>query len=1575
MKPPSFSVARVLLLFAAIALQMSTGLGARPHPSTLTALPPNSDGLHAASTRAITAGVAESDWSRIREAYEGHRHTVVPVTDRPAQWRARNPGQQWTTRFDGRGFLVEPDGAAWTWGLELLSYGAAGHEQNVGPKARVRTESSRVTYAWDARLDEWFVNDRRGLEHGFTVHERPIAGRDPLTLRLAVRGGLRPQIQSSGQGVAFLDERNTAVVHYTGLKVFDADQRTLAARFEPEANALRLVVDDEGARYPLTIDPIAQQAYLKGADTTAGDNFGAEVAISGDTLVVTAPRHGEDPITFSTLGAVYVFTRSAGVWSEQARLIGSNTEGGDGFGATVAISGDTVVVGASNEASAATGVNGDQTDNSVPGVGAAYVFTRVAGVWSQQAYLKASNTPEMPQFGRTDQFGHSVAVSGDTIVVGAIGEGSAAIGVNGDQTDNSVPGAGAAYVFFRSGGVWSQQAYLKASNTEEGDDFGENVAISDDTVVVAADEEDSNATGVNGDQANNDAPSAGAAYVFIRSGGVWSQQAFLKASNTEAADRFGEASIAVSGDTIVVSAWDEDSNATGVNGDQANNDAPSAGAAYVFVRNAGTWSQQAYLKASNADANDTFGESVAISGDAIVIGTSEEGSIATGINGNQTDNSVDDAGAAYLFTRNAGVWSQRAYLKASNTNEDDQFGSSVAISDNTVVSGAPDEDSAATGVNGNQADNSASQAGAAYVFALDAIDTHAITFNFTGTISSVPEPLGGGPFSVGQTVSGSYTFNPVANDQDPSSVTGVYENVIGFDVSIPDASYSGSAFVGSKPGQITILNNQDGVRDRYVASMSAPDQNMSGPSVAGADLTRLAIVLRDQTTLAFSSDALPLSPPSLSDFAFGTEAFVGFEGNFGTVEMSVSLTSLTASGTGTMTLTPATLNFAGTNTGGTLNPLTPPQTVTVAFANAGSPAWSASANEPWVQLTGASGTGSGSFTVGIINPGGILPTSVLSGQANLTATITLTAPGVSNSVQTITVNLSLQPGSTFVAPIGLVDTPLQNTSGAVGAIAVTGWVVDDVGIANVQLFRNCLAFEPTINCQILDGQNVVFIGDATLVPGARPDIEALFPAYPNANVGAWGYLLLTSMLPHIPNAQMFGGQGPLTLYIFATDLDGHRKQLGRTQFDTTPTQITMANDAIAKPFGAIDTPGQGATVNGTFANFGWALTPDGNTVADLGDITVPTTGSTMSVLIDGTPVGTVSFNQCRGMAVSGPVPGGAFCDDDVSNIFGNPTPQAPFTTRTSNPTRHRNLDAGRGPIGAFILDTTTVTNGIHTIMWVVFDDAGRGEGIGSRFFNVLNGSSLTTSSLSTAATVTVGSAEDLSVYPVDAGRVWAQQGFTTPREEVWPDATGRRAVRMPAQGRLEVALGHGIRTGYLVANGTLRALPPGSRLDPATGLFTWHPVLGYLGTYDVTFLRDNGTQVPLSVTLEPDGTAAGHLDMAIDRPAANATVGGAFTVEGWALDTGAWQGAGIGAVHVWAQRVDVPAAAPEFLGAAALNGNRSDVAAIHGTQFDRAGWALNVPGLEPGTYDVTAYVWRTRTQQFEDARTVRITVR
>jgi hypothetical protein len=232
---------------------------------------------------------------------------------------------------------------------------------------------------------------------------------------------------------------------------------------------------------------------------------------------------------------------------------------------------------------------------------------KVSVPYRQLAYIKASNTNGQ------DWFGDAVAISGNTLVVGAWGEASKAKGVNGLQGDNSLPGAGAVYVFVLSNGVWTQQAYLKASATDINDQFGKEVAISGDTIVVGAPYEDSNATGINGNHYNDMAQDAGAVYVFTRTAGVWSQQAYLKASNTDAGDYFG-ASLNISGETLVVGAPGEASNATGINGDQTNNAAPSSGAVYVFTRSGNSWSQQAYIKASNTDMNDKFGYSTSIAG-------------------------------------------------------------------------------------------------------------------------------------------------------------------------------------------------------------------------------------------------------------------------------------------------------------------------------------------------------------------------------------------------------------------------------------------------------------------------------------------------------------------------------------------------------------------------------------------------------------------------------------------------------------------------------------------------------------------------------------------------------------------------------------------------------------------------------------------------------------------------------------------------------------------------------------------------------------------------------------------------
>jgi hypothetical protein len=414
-------------------------------------------------------------------------------------------------------------------------------------------------------------------------------------------------------------------------------------------------------------------------------------------------------------------------------LKASNTDADDGFGWSLALSGDgnTLAVGAIGEDSSATGIDGGQADDSASYAGAVYVLVRDGlGSWSQQAYVKASNTDA------GDYFGTSVALSedGNTLAVGATGEDSNATGIGGNQASNISSYPGAAYVFIRDGaGTWSQQAYMKASNTGADDQFGTSVALSENgsTLAVSAPGEASIATGIGGNQADNSAFSAGAAYVFVRNGaGVWSQQAYVKSSNTATEDAFGWR-LALSGDgnTLSVSAWQEDSNATGIGGNQADNSALAAGAVYVFARNgAGVWSQQAYVKASNADAGDLFGFSVALSGEGntMAVGARYEASSATGIGGNQADNGSNDSGAVYVFVRDgAGVWSQQAYVKASNTAAADDFGRSVALDDdgNILAVGAAGEDSSATGVGGNQASNTVSGSGAVYVFTRDGMGT------------------------------------------------------------------------------------------------------------------------------------------------------------------------------------------------------------------------------------------------------------------------------------------------------------------------------------------------------------------------------------------------------------------------------------------------------------------------------------------------------------------------------------------------------------------------------------------------------------------------------------------------------------------------------------------------------------------------------------------------------------------------------------------------------------------------------------------------------------------------------------
>ncbi|MEA2747920.1 MAG: trimeric autotransporter adhesin [Myxococcales bacterium] len=341
-------------------------------------------------------------------------------------------------------------------------------------------------------------------------------------------------------------------------------------------------------------------------------------------------------------------------------------------------------------------------------------------------YIKASNTASLGVFGSAVSF----SADGARLAVGARGESSSATGINGDQTSVSASVAGAVYVFVWSGTAWSQEAYIKASNTGAGDLFGTALSLSADgtRLAVGASSEDSSATGVNGNQADEGAPESGAVYVFRRSGTTWAQEAYVKASNPGSAsatdgDAFGAMlSLSADGTRLAVGAYGEQSNATGVNGNQADNSLHQAGAVYVFVRSGTTWTQEAYVKASNPGQGDWFGRAVALSGDGsrLAVGALNESSNATGINGNQADNSAYGAGAVYMFARSGTTWSQEAYVKPSNTSAIDQFGGCVSLSADgtTLAVGADFEQSSAIGINGNgdQIMKPALYSGAAYVF-------------------------------------------------------------------------------------------------------------------------------------------------------------------------------------------------------------------------------------------------------------------------------------------------------------------------------------------------------------------------------------------------------------------------------------------------------------------------------------------------------------------------------------------------------------------------------------------------------------------------------------------------------------------------------------------------------------------------------------------------------------------------------------------------------------------------------------------------------------------------------------------
>jgi hypothetical protein len=509
---------------------------------------------------------------------------------------------------------------------------------------------------------------------------------------------------------------------------------------------------------------------------------------------------------------------------------------------------------------------------------------------------------------------------------------------------------------------------------------------------------------------------------------------------------------------------------------------------------------------------------------------------------------------------------------------------------------------------------------------------------------------------------------------------------------------------------------------------------------------------------------------------------------------------------GGLALERATLSFGATKQGTTVAAQTPNQSLLVTQTVTSPVAWTATVTSgtSWLRVTPASGTGTGPITISIL-PGSLNP-GTYSGVVRV-------RPNGTTTNLNVAVTARVYTAGTTGPSAGFVDTPQNGIVNVAGAIPVTGWAVDDVGVSRVDVFRDAVGNEPPGH---------VYLGTAAMVAGSRPDIENLYVNAPLNYRTGWGFMVLTNMLPDQNNGRPSGGNGTFNVHAYAVDMEGISSYLGTKQF-------TANNTASVRPFGSIDTPGQGGVASGAnFINFGWAISPRA---------TIPTNGSTITVYVDGNPVGHPTYNNYR---------------QDIATLFPG-------------------YSNSNGAVGFFVLNTTTLSNGTHTIAWVVSDNAGNSQGIGSRFFTVQNGAAASTAAAVSSSTLGEGShgtavgqsAETIADVPPDYALVEVKKvASDDPNPQiVFPEWTGNVLVDVEETEHVEVRLANhfdeagGIYEGYVLVGEELRPLPVGSSLNRKTGVFKWQPGPGFVGTYEFVFIRNlpggYKTRIPVKLTIEP----------------------------------------------------------------------------------------------------------------------------
>ena len=604
------------------------------------------------------------------QAFSAAQHLIEPDQDQKGKMRfkGQNLGNHFNFSFAPKGISYRSNNqdTPWQLSMELAGYGTKEHQQSM-PTKKMHLDGNRVTYD-RGNVQEWYVNNTAGLEQGFTLKAPPSQAKanQQIVLDIKLSGNLSPRWQQQGQSLTFYTEKGDYAFNYAKLSVIDAEGKQLPAQMALVDNNLQLSFNPENASWPVIVDPLSYtETKLMGVDSDVEGNasFGTAVALDGNTAIIGAYSYdGSCNGTDINCGAAYVFTGSGNNWMLQQKITADDPTQNSNFGWSVALNGDTAVVGAYGDDISCSGTEVD--------CGSAYVYTRQGSTWTQQKKLVADDANQQ------DYFGRSIGLDGDTLVIGAYQDDGTCF-----KTDLN---CGAAYIYTRTGTKWLLQQKLFAEDADASDEFGWSVALNGETVVIGAKNDDGSC--------RDTSLSCGASYVFVRTGSLWMQQQKLVAEDASSHSLFGH-SVSVNGDTAVIGAKSDDYSCNGNGFD--------CGAAYIFTRSSNSWTQQQKIVAEDSDSYDYFGNSVTLDGDTVLVGAPNDDEICSG--------GSENCGAAYVFVRSGNVWAQQQKIMVEDAGKNDLFGTTVALNGDTVVIGSPSVDGSCTGTEIN--------CGAAYVFA------------------------------------------------------------------------------------------------------------------------------------------------------------------------------------------------------------------------------------------------------------------------------------------------------------------------------------------------------------------------------------------------------------------------------------------------------------------------------------------------------------------------------------------------------------------------------------------------------------------------------------------------------------------------------------------------------------------------------------------------------------------------------------------------------------------------------------------------------------------------------------------